>query len=51
VTTALNSVQKKSISNTGGTIQFNSWYIYFVALAILLLMLELFISERKKTIA
>jgi Ca-activated chloride channel family protein len=51
VTTALNSLQKKSISNTGGTIQFNSWYMYFVALAILLLMLELFISERKKTIA
>lgn len=51
VTTALNSLQKKPISNTGGTIQFNSWYMYFVALAILLLILELFISERKKTIA
>lgn len=51
VATALNSLQKKPISSNGGTVEFNSWYMYFVAITVVLLVVELFISERKKIIS
>lgn len=44
----LNTIEKKPISNKGGLAQFQIFYMYFLAFAILLLLIEFFISERKK---
>ena len=43
----LNGMQKKSISNAGGYVEYQSFYIYFLLLAILLLIAEFFITEKK----
>ncbi|MCU0321434.1 MAG: hypothetical protein MUE72_03410, partial [Chitinophagaceae bacterium] len=46
----LNTIEKKPINNNGGNIQFQSFYMYFLGFAILLLLIEFFISEQKKQI-
>ncbi len=47
----LNGMEKKSISNAGGFIEYQSYYVYFLLAAILLLVAEFFISEKKLSIA
>jgi len=44
---ALNTVEKKPISNVHGAGDFHSFYPYLLALAVILLIGEVFISERK----
>lgn len=44
----LNTIEKKPISSKGGLAQFQSYYMYFLAFTILLLLIEFFISDRKK---
>lgn len=46
----LNTIEKKPINNNGGNVQFQSFYMYFLGFAILLLLIEFFISEQKKQI-
>lgn len=47
----LNKLEKKPISSNGGNINYQSFYMYFLALAIVLLSIEFFISERKLKLA
>jgi Ca-activated chloride channel homolog len=51
LTNQLNKLEKKQITNAGGNINYQSFYMYFLALAIVLLVIEFFISERKTTLA
>lgn len=51
LTNDLNTLEKKPISNAGGFIEYQSFYPYFLALAVLLLVIEVFISERKTKFA
>jgi Ca-activated chloride channel homolog len=44
----LNKLEKKPISNAGGTIEYQSYYPIFLAIAIVLLLVEVFIPERRK---
>ncbi len=46
----LNSMKKKGIENAWGYLEYQSYYFIFLGLAIVLLVLELFISERKSNI-
>jgi Ca-activated chloride channel family protein len=46
--TDINKLEKKPISQAGGRVAYQSFYIWFLALAILLLVLEIFISEKGK---
>ena len=43
----LNGMEKKSISNAGGFIEYQSYYVYFLMIAVLLLIAEFFITEKK----
>ena len=43
----LNSMEKKGIENAGGYVEYQSYYFIFLGLAIVLLLLEIFISEKK----
>ena len=44
----LDSMEKKGIINAGGTVEYESYYPIFLGLAIVLLVIELFVSERKQ---
>jgi len=43
----LNGMEKKSISSAGGYVEYKTFYPYFLAMAVLLLITEVFIAERK----
>jgi len=43
----LNGMEKKAISSAGGYTEYQSFYPYFLAITVLLLMAEVFISEKK----
>lgn len=43
----LNGMEKKSISSAGGYLEYQSFYPYFLAISVLLLLAEVFIPERK----
>lgn len=45
--TELNGMEKKAISSAGGYVEYQSFYPYFLAITILLLIAEVFISEKK----
>jgi len=45
----LNSMDKKEFGNPNGYVNYESYYFIFLAVALLLLMIEFFVSERKKT--
>ena len=47
----LSNIEKKPISSAGGFIEYQSFYPYFLAVAVLLLLVEAFIPERKIKIA
>jgi len=47
----LNTIEKKPISSAGGMIEYQSFYPYFLGLAIILLLVEIFIPERKIKLA
>ncbi len=47
VVTELDGMEKKTISNAGGYVEYRSYYPFFLAIAVLLLLAELFIPERK----
>jgi Ca-activated chloride channel family protein len=47
----LNTLEKKPISSSGGNINYQSFYMYLLALAILLLSIDFFMSERKLRMA
>ncbi len=47
----LASIEKKPISNAGGFIEYQSFFPYFLGLAVLLLLIEVFIPERKTKFA
>lgn len=49
--TELNTIEKKPISSAGGFIEYQSFFPYFLAIAILLLLVEVFIPERKMKVA
>jgi Ca-activated chloride channel homolog len=49
--TALNSMQKKAIESAGNTRQYASFYAFFVLLALLILIAEIFIPETKRKFA
>ena len=44
----LNAMDKKEFGNQSGYINYDSYYFIFLAFAVLLLLIEFFISERKK---
>lgn len=46
----LNDMEKKTISNAGGYKNYTSYYMYFLAAAIILLIAESFITETRKPI-
>ncbi len=43
----LNGMEKKAISSAGGYTEYQSFYPYFLAITVLLLIAEVFISEKK----
>jgi Ca-activated chloride channel family protein len=43
----LNGMEKKPINSAGGFIEYQSFYSYFLAFAVLLLLIEVFVPERK----
>lgn len=45
--TELNGMEKKAISSAGGYLEYKSFYPYFLAITVLLLIAEVFIAERK----
>jgi Ca-activated chloride channel family protein len=47
----LNSLEKKPISSSGGNINYQSFYMYLLAFALVLLSIEFFMSERKLKLA
>jgi Ca-activated chloride channel family protein len=47
----LNGMEKKSISSAGGYLEYQSFYPYFLAITVLLLIAEVFIPERKLKIS
>lgn len=48
---ALNSMDKKAIGNPGSYVEYVSYYFIFLAIAILLLIVELFVTEKtRKTV-
>ncbi len=47
----LNSLEKKPISSSGGNINYQSFYMYLLAFAIVLLSIDFFMSERKLKLA
>ncbi len=47
----LNKLEKKQITSAGGNINYQSFYMYFLALAIVLLMVDFFVSERTLKVA
>ena len=49
--TELNGMEKKAISSAGGYVEYQSFYPYFLAITVLLLIAEVFVSERKVQIA
>ncbi len=51
VAATLNGMEKKAIENTGGTRQYASFYAFFVLLALLILIGEIFIPETKRKTA
>ena len=44
----LNGMEKKAISSAGGYTEYQSFYPYFLAITVLLLIAEVFISEKKQ---
>jgi Ca-activated chloride channel family protein len=50
ITAALNSMEKKLVIS-GGTRQYTSYYMWPLAIAIILLLIEIFIPEAKKALA
>jgi len=46
----LNGMEKKAISSAGGYTEYQSFYPYFLAITVLLLIAEVFISEKKSQI-
>lgn len=48
VAATLNNMEKKAIENTGDTHQYASFYAFFVLLALLILIAEVFIPETKR---
>ena len=51
VVTELNGMEKKAISSAGGYVEYQSFYPYFLAITVLLLIAEVFVSEKKVQIA
>jgi len=49
--TELNGMEKKAISSAGGYVEYQSFYPYFLAITVLLLIAEVFVSEKKVQIA
>jgi len=49
--TEINGMNKKSIHSSGGYVQYQSFYFIFVSIAILLLLVEFFMSEKKRVLA
>lgn len=47
----LNKLEKKPISKAGGEVEYQSYYPIFLLIAVLLLLVEIFIPERKLKIA
>ncbi len=47
----LDTIEKKPISSAGGFIEYQSFYPYFLAIAILLLLIEVLVPERKRRAA
>lgn len=45
----LNSMQTKPLNNNGGYVQYTLYYAAFLAVALVLLLLEIFISEKKRS--
>ena len=45
---ALNSMDKKEFGNLNGYINYDSFYFIFLAMALFLLLIEFFVSERKR---
>lgn len=43
----LNGMEKKTISNAGGYMEYQTFYPFFLAITVFLLIVEIFISERK----
>jgi hypothetical protein len=48
VAATLNSMEKKAIETAGNTRQYASFYAFFVLMALLVLIAEIFISETKR---
>jgi Ca-activated chloride channel family protein len=47
----LDRIEKKPIGTAGGFIEYRSFYFYFLGAAIVLLLVDVFVSERKRAIA
>ena len=47
----LNGMEKKAISSAGGYVEYQLFYPFFLAITVLLLIAEVFISERKLQVA
>ncbi len=47
----LNAMDKKEFGNPGGYVNYESYYFIFLTIAVLLLIIELFVSERKGKIS
>ncbi len=43
----INSMEKKAINNPGGYVNYDSYYFIFLALAVVLLVIEFFVTEKK----
>ncbi len=48
---SLNNMEKKSIGGAGGFVEYKSFYPFFLAAAVLLLIAEVFIPERKSNVS